>query len=334
VLNPGDKLLKVDGQPLAVVDDLAKIAQVRQYKDSLNNALYSVFKSTSQFRVRLSGHLPQVIAQLRKNAATNQSIPFAFNLLKQTETLNRIQEELESTEVVNDFPKVLAKLRPLLLDCIALPKVSKIKEARQNLQFLIRRVAEIERFGFSGRPISDTFHELFGDIRAALEQASAIEGLTEWEVVRYDDLKAKQAEHTTETAWNWSDTDQCQCTDCVEFRALKIKIKNDLNPRFRVFILQLKKQFLELRSRADIVPERVWTWIDITVRTAKRFADSFHVQEQSQNANIAERITNVFGQFQRLTLEERLKFGNADFERLFVTVEAVVQMVAGLQGPT
>jgi len=195
----------------------------------------------------------------------------------------------------------------------------------------------MERFSFNTGTISQFFDksgELFGDIRVAIEQAAAIEGLTEWELVRYEDLKAKQAEHTTETAWNWPDASQCQCADCLEFRALKIKIKNDLNPKFGLFILQCEKQFSKLRSRANIIADNIWVWIDATVRTAKRFEDCFQIQGQSQNAHLAERITSVFGQYGVLAPEERLKYSNEDFERLFLKIEPVAQMLAGLKGPT
>jgi len=317
--------------------DMNKIAQVRQYRDHLNDALYSVFKSVSELRQHLTIHLPQAIAQLRQNVAGSAGIAPAVKLQERTALVNRIEAELETTQVVQDFPPVLEQLRPLLLDCIASPNVTKIREARQNFQSLIRRVSELERFSFSSGTLaqySDKCDELFRDIRIALEQAAAIDNLGEWEVVRYDDLKTKQAEHTGETAWNWADEKQCQCPDCVEFRALKHKIKDDLNWRFRAFFLQLEEQFLRLHSQKSFEPASIWMWIDTSTKNAKRFQESFQIQGQSQNAHLAERVTHVFGQISRLTSEERREYSKADFEKLFRTIEPLIQMFAGLKGPS
>ncbi|HEY2234808.1 MAG TPA: hypothetical protein VGK01_15155 [Candidatus Angelobacter sp.] len=315
--------------------DVSKIDQVRQYKKSLNNGLYWVFKSSSQFRQRLTVHLPQAIARLHENAA-NPGLLSNRWLQDENAVLNRIQAELETTQIVNDFPSILGKLRPLLLDCIALPKVARIKEARQNFQFLIRRITEVERFSFSSGTIADFNHkcdQLFSDIRAAFEQAAAIESLSEWEVVRYEDLKVRRAEHTTETAWNWADDKQCQCADCVEFRSLKLKIKDDLNPKFRAFFLKLKEQFSQLRLPNNFESSNVWRWIDTNVKSAKRFQESFQIQEQSQNAHLAERVVHVLGQFKNVPVEDRKKYTRTDFEKMFMTVEPLVQMFEGLNGP-
>src|ERR1043166_7057649 len=89
--------------------DMAKIAQVRQYKESLTDGLYSVFKSVAQFRKRLTIHLPQVVAQFREMAAANPDLASRW-LQDQKAMLNRIQAELETTQVVNDFPSILEKL--------------------------------------------------------------------------------------------------------------------------------------------------------------------------------------------------------------------------------
>jgi hypothetical protein len=321
--------------PLPHDADVSKIDQVRQYKKSLNNGLYWVFKSPAQFRQRLTVHLPQAIARFHENAA-NPGLLSNRWLQDENAVLNRIQAELETTQTVNDFPSVLGKLRPLLLDCIALPKVSRIKEARQNFQFLIRRITEVERFSFSSGTIADfndKCGQLFSDIRAAFEQAAAIESLSEWEVVRYEDLKARRAEHTTETAWNWADDKQCQCADCVEFRSLKLKIKDDLNPKFRAFFLKFKEQFSQLRLHNNFEPSNIWRWIDTNVKSAKRFQGSFQIQEQSQNAHLAERVVHVLGQFKNVPVEDREKYTRTDFEKLFMTVEPLVQMFEGLNGP-
>lgn len=315
--------------------DVSKIDQVRQYKKSLNNGLYWVFKSPAQFRQRLTVHLPQAIARFHENAA-NPGLLSNRWLQDENAMLNRIQAELETTQIVNDFPSVLGKLRPLLLDCIALPKVARIKEARQNFQFLIRRITEVERFSFSSGTIADfndKCGQLFSDIRAAFEQAAAIESLSEWEVVRYEDLKARRAEHTTETAWNWADDKQCQCADCVEFRSLKLKIKDALNPKFRAFFLKLKEQFSQLRLHNNFEPSNIWRWIDTNVKSAKRFQESFQIQEQSQNAHLAERVVHVLGQFKNVPVEDRKKYTRTDFEKMFMTVEPLVQMFEGLNGP-
>lgn len=315
--------------------DISKIEQVRQYKKSLNNELYWVFKSPTQFRQRLTVHLPQAIARFRENAANPGLISNRW-LQDQNAALNKIRAELDTTQIVNDFPSVLGKLRPLLLDCIALPKVARIKEARQYFQFLIRRVTEVERFSFSSGTIaefSEKCDQIFGDIRVALEQAAAIERLSEWEVVRYEDLKARRAEHTTETAWNWADDKQCQCADCVEFRSLKLKIKDDLNQKFLAFVLTLKEQFSELRLPKDFDPPMVWTWIDANTKNAKRFQELFQIQEQFQNARLAERAVYVLGQFKNVPVEDRKKYTHADFEKMFRSVGPLIQMFEGLNGP-
>jgi len=314
--------------------DTIKIDQVREYKKSLNNGLYWVFKSPAQFRQQLTVHLPQAIARFRENAA-NPGLLSNRWLQDQNAVLNRIQAELETTQIVNDFPSILGKLRPLLLDCIALPKVARIKESRQNFQFLIRRVTEVERFSFNSGTIaqfSDKCDQLFSDIRTAFEQAAAIESLSEWEVVRYEDLKARRAEHTTETAWNWADDKQCQCADCVEFRSLKMKIKDDLNPGFRAFFLQLEERFLQLRSQNNFAPSDIWAWIDTGTKNAKRFQESFVIQEQLQNANLAKRAADVFGQFRNVAAEQRNMYSRADFQKLFFTIEPVIEMFKGLKG--
>ena len=321
--------------PLPNDSDVSKIDQVRQYKKSLNNGLYWVFKSPAQFRQRLTVHLPRAIARFHENA-TNPGLLSNRWLQDENAVLNRVQAELETTQIVNDFPSVLGKLRPLLLDCIALPKVARIKEARQNFQFLIRRITEVERFSFSSGTIaefSDKCDQLFSDIRAAFEQAAAIESLSEWEVVRYEDLKARRAEHTTETAWNWADDKQCQCADCGEFQSLKLKIKDDLNPKFRAFFLKLKEQFSQLRLHNNFEPSNIWRWIDTNVKSAKRFQESFQIQEQSQNAHLAERVVHVLGQFKNVPVEDRKKYTRTDFEKIFMTVEPLVQMFEGLNGP-
>src|SRR6185437_5866260 len=163
-------------------------------------------------RQQLTVHLPQAIAQFR-GAATSDLRPDEW-LQDQSKTLNRIQAELETTQIVNDFPAVLEKLRPLLLDCIASPKITRIKEAKQSFQYLIRRITEVERFSFASGTMaefSEKCDQLFNDIRIALAQAASIKNLSEWKVARYEDLNLRRGDHTTETAWNWSDDNQCQC---------------------------------------------------------------------------------------------------------------------------
>ncbi|HET8891640.1 MAG TPA: hypothetical protein VFQ41_22255 [Candidatus Angelobacter sp.] len=315
--------------------DITKVDQVREYRKSLNNGLYWAFKSPARFRERLTVHLPQAIARFREGTAPDREMLPNGWLQDKNAALNRIQAELETTQVVNDFPLVLEKLRPLVLDCIALPKVSRIKEARQNLQFLTRRITEMGRFSFISGTIAefgDKRDELFSDIRAAFEQAAAIESLNEWEVVRYEDLKARRAEHTTETAWNWPDDKQCQCADCAEFRSLKLKIQDALNPKFRAFFLKLKEQFSQLRKN-NFEPSNVWAWIDSVAKSAKRFQECFQIQEQSQNCHLAERVVHVFGQFKNVPIEDRKKYTAVDFEKMFMTVEPLVQMFEGLDGP-
>jgi hypothetical protein len=314
--------------------DIYKIDQVRKYKESLNNALYWVFKSRTQFQKLLSGHLALAIAQFR-GAATSELRSDDW-LQDQNKILNRIQAELETKQIVNDFPAVLEKLRPLLLDCLALPKIMRIKEAKQGFQYLVRRITEVERFSFASGTMAE-FREksdqLFNEIRTALAQAAAIKNLGEWEVARYEDLNARRSEHTTETAWNWSQDNQCQCADCVEIRSLKHRIKDDLNPRFRAFFLQLEKRFLQLCEQKNARAADIWAWIDTSAKEAKRFAEWFLIQEQLQNVNLAKRVADVFGQFKNITAEERNKYARADFERTFVTLEPVIEMFKGLKGP-
>ena len=315
--------------------DITKVDQVRQYKKSINNGLYWVFKTSSQFRQQLTVHLPQAIAQFR-SAATSELRSDDW-LQDQTKTLNRIQAELETTQIVNDFPAVLEKLRPVLLDCIASPKITRIKEAKQSFQYLIRRITEVERFSFASGTMaefSEKCDQLFNDIRIALAQAASIKNLSEWKVARYEDLNLRRGDHTTETAWNWSDDNQCQCADCVEIRSLKHRIKEDLNPRFRAFFLQLEKRFLQLYEQKNARAADVWAWIDTSAKEAKRFADWFLIQEQLQNVNLAKRVADVFGQFKTITAEDRNKYAHADFERIFMTLEPVIEMFKGLKGPS
>ena len=149
--------------------DILKIEQVRKYKESLNNGLYWVFKSRAQFQKLLNGHLAQAIARFR--GVANSELRSDDWLQAQINILNRIRAELETTQIVNDFPAVLGKLRPLLLDCIALPKLSRVKEAKQIFQFLMRRVTEVERFSFASGTMaefSEKCDQLFNDIRIAL----------------------------------------------------------------------------------------------------------------------------------------------------------------------
>jgi hypothetical protein len=316
--------------------DITKLDQVRQYRKSLNYGLYWAFKSAAQFRQQLTVHLPQAIARLRENA-TNPRLPSDRWLQDQTAVLNRIQAELETTQIVNNFPPVLEKLRPLLLDCIALPRVLRIREAKQNFQFLIRRVADLGRFSFSSGRIAefiDKRDQLFSDIRAAFKQTAAIENVSEWEVVRYEDLRPRRAEHTDETAWNWPDDKQCQCADCAEFRSLKLKIKDDLNPRFRAFFLQLEERFLHLRSQNNLEPSEIWAWIDTSAKNALWFHESFVIQEQLHNANLAKRVADIFGQFKNVADEQRNKYNKKDFDKLFNTIQPTIEMLAGLKGPS
>src|SRR5262249_37080025 len=93
--------------------DITKVDQVRQYKRSINNGLYWVFKTPAQFRQQLTVHLPQAIA--RFHGAANSELRSDDWLQAQIKILNRVQAELETTQIVNDFPAVLGKLRPLLL---------------------------------------------------------------------------------------------------------------------------------------------------------------------------------------------------------------------------
>ena len=314
--------------------DITKVDQVRQYRKSLTDGLYWVFKSPAQFRQRLTVHLPQAIARFRDIA--NPKLHSDHWLQTQNQTLNRIRAELETTQVVNNFPAVLEKLRPLLLACLALPKVTRIKEAKQNFQFLIRRITEVERFSFASGTMaefSEKCDQLFNDIRIALEQAAAIESLSEWEVVRYEDLNPRRADHTTETAWNWAEDKQCQCADCVEIRSLKRKIRDDVNPRFRAFFLQQEERFLQLREQKNREAASVWTWIDTTARDARRFQESFLIHDQEQNANIAKRVADIFGQFKNATAEQRTQYSGADFEKIFMTIEPIIELFRGLKGP-
>ena len=314
--------------------DISKVSQVRQYKKSISNGLYWVFKSSAQFRQQLTVHLPQAIAHFRGVASSE---PRSDDWLQaQNKVLNRIQVELETTQIVNDFPAVLGQLRPLLLDCIALPKLTRVKEAKQNFQFLIRRVADVERFSFASGTMAE-FNEkcaqLFNEIRKALAQAAAIDKLSDWEVARYEDLNPRRGGHTDETAWNWPEDKQCQCADCAEIRSLKHKIKDDLNPRFRAFFLQLEARFLQLYEQRNTRAADIWTWIDTSAKDAKRFQDWFSIQEQWQNVNLAKRIADVFGQFKNITVEERNKYVRADLERIFVTLEPVIKMFKSLKEP-
>jgi len=146
-------------------------------------------------------------------------------------------------------------------------------------------------------------------------------------------LNARRGKHTDETAWNWPDDKQCQCADCVEIRSLKSKIKDDLNPRFRTFFLGLEEQFLRLRPQGNFDPADIWAWIDTSTQNAKRFQESFLIQDQLSNANLAKRVVDVFGQYGNVAPEQRDKYNRTDLEKLFLTIEPVIEMFQGLKGP-
>jgi hypothetical protein len=316
--------------------DIGKLKQVRKYRESLQDTLYSVFKSRSQFKQKLSVDLPQVIANFEGRHPDSHSHLHPPKLFEdKMVTLNRIEAELETTRLIKDFPKVLEKLKQLLLDCISLPKVGRIKDARKNFQYLINRVSDLERFSFNSGTMaqfSDKCDELFTDLRSAIEQIAAIEGLAEWEVVRYEDLKAKQREHTEETAWNWPEDRQCQCGECRECRALRFRIKDDLNPRFRAFILRLERQLQAMQPKVTSSPKEIWEWIAETAKTAKRFEEQFQVNDQLQNARLAGGTVSAFQKFAELDDKERLQYDETRFNTLFAILGTAVKTLRAVVG--
>jgi len=98
--------------------------------------------------------------------------------------------------------------------------------------------------------------------------------------------------------------------------------------------LKLKEQFLQLRQPNNFEPSNIWVWIDSNAKGAKRFQECFQIQEQLQNAHLAERVVNVLGQFKNVLIEDRKKYTKADFKKMFTTVEPLVRMFEGLNGPS
>jgi len=277
--------------------DLAALQKLHQYKTTLTDTLYASFKSPKDLRRKFSVHLPQALARLLNGSQDNrakQNVGYALN--EKLAQLNRIKVELITTPVSNDFPKVIKKLRPLLLDCCGLTKVSRIKEARDNIQSLLWRLTQLERFSFTGEKLED-FHKkrdrLFLDIRRAFEQASAIEELDDWEIARYEDLKTKHRKDTKETAWNWPEDKQCQCEDCKEFRDLKRRLRDNLNPSFRAFVLELVKDVLRLQVEKEI-DGGVDAWLRSKAAELRIFEERFFANEQFENAEFANRAAHTF----------------------------------------
>jgi hypothetical protein len=316
--------------------DLTALKKLQHYRSNLSNTLYSAFKTGAELRKKLSLHLPQAVGKvLNSRNPEARKIDQPDWLAKKLAALDKIEIELDTTGLVHDLSNVVKKLKPFLLDCCGLSKLSKIKPARSNLQLLIERSSQLQDYSFSSGTVAHfqtTKDSVFRDIRIFLEHGARIGQLDDWEIARYEDLKEKYIVDVDETAWNWRDEAQCQCENCNEFRRLRLKLGDDVNSKFRGFILQLVEESSHDKSSEDI---SVSDWIRSRATNMRVFEVRFRVNGQLKNARAAGEAACTFESVLPHDLMDQINefFDEEAIEQRASKITSAVSRLRDLLGP-
>jgi len=313
--------------------DLTALKKLRRYRSNLLDTLYFAFKTRTELRKKLSVHLPQAVSRvLESRRPEAKKTDRADWLAKKLAALAKIEIELDTTGLINDLRNVVKKLKPFLLDCCSLSKLSRIKFARSNLQLLIERSSQLQSYSFSSGTwthFQTMKNSVFHDIRIFLEHAGRIEQLDDWEIARYEDLKEKYMADVDETAWNWCDESQCQCENCKEFRRLRLRLGDDVNSKFRGFILQL----IEESSHKGKEDTSVSDWIRSRATDMRVFEARFHVNAQLKNARAASEAAGTFESVLKHDLVDQIGEAWDAVEKRISKTATAVNKLRDLLGP-